>query len=58
MTVGRRLASRSEVIISVGKIRGGSGFEGVAGEHFRLKVRTMGVELETGSPFSFHQTPQ
>ena len=53
LTVGRRLASRSEEIISVGKTRGGSGFEGVAGEHFRLKVRTMGVELETGSPLVF-----
>ena len=53
MVEGSILASSSEQTISVGKIRGGSGSEGVAGEHLRLKVLTMGSSLETGSPCYF-----
>jgi hypothetical protein len=46
------LASASEQIISVGKTRAGFGFVGDAGEHFRRKLCTMGLSLDTGSPYS------
>jgi hypothetical protein len=49
-TMGSCDLSTSVQITSVGKMRFGLGMAALAGGHLRLKVRTMGWSLETGSP--------
>lgn len=52
LTRGNCVAGKFVQITSVGKIRGRFGFRVEAGGHFRLKLRTIGQSLETGSPFA------
>jgi hypothetical protein len=49
-TTGSCDLSTSVQITSVGKMRAGFGIMALAAGHLRLKVRTIGWSLETGSP--------
>jgi hypothetical protein len=44
--------SKSHSTTDVAKIRGGLGFNGVAGEHLFVNGLTIGWSIETGSPFT------